>query len=279
MIVYTPAKINLGLHVIERRPDGFHNLETVFFPLEWKDVLEVIPRKEKGIELVSYGIPVDVDVEKHLCVKAYRLLQQAYDLQGVKVFLHKQVPLGAGLGGGSSNAAGMLKIINQLFDLKLGQTELLHYAARLGSDCSLFMFDGPTRGEGRGELLTPFVSPELQRLKKEGCQWLLIKPPYGVSTAEAYAGLTPRPSSRSPWETLLQPIQTWKQSLTNDFEPSVFMKCPEIGQLKTDLYAMGALYACMSGSGSTVFGLFPPDWKWMDQRRYPSSYLIKQLPL
>jgi 4-diphosphocytidyl-2-C-methyl-D-erythritol kinase len=279
MILYTPAKINLGLNVTERRSDGFHNLETVFFPLDWKDILEVTPSREKDITLDSYGINVDVEFEKHLCVKAYRLLQKDFDLPGVQVYLHKNLPLGAGLGGGSSNAAGMLKALNELFHLNLSQFELVRYASHLGSDCALFMYDGPTRGEGRGELLTPFDSPELKRLHLQNYQLLLIKPPFGVSTAEAYAGLTPHPSQFKPWDALNTPVASWRQQLTNDFEPSVFIKCPEIGQVKKDMYEMGAEYACMSGSGSTVYGIFPPGWKWSGQRTYPATYLVKQLPL
>lgn len=279
MILYTPAKINLGLNVTERRSDGFHNLETVFFPLDWKDILEVVPSPGKDITLKPYGIEVDVEFEKHLCVKAYRLLQKDFDLPGVHVYLHKNLPLGAGLGGGSSNAAGMLKALNGLFHLNLSQSELIRYASHLGSDCALFMYDGPTRGEGRGELLTPFDSPELKRMHDQDYQLLLIKPPFGVSTAEAYAGLTPHPSQFKPWNALNMPVSSWKQQLSNDFEPSVFMKCPEIGQVKKDMYEMGAEYACMSGSGSTVFGIFPPGWNWSGQRTYPASYLVKQLPL
>lgn len=294
MILYTPAKINLGLNVIERRSDGFHNLETVFFPLDWKDILEVVPMpipqndvlkvvpmpaSGKDIELFSYGIPTNVEFEKHLCVKAYRLLQKDFNLPAIQVYLHKNLPLGAGLGGGSSNAAGMLKILNVLFHLDLNQQDLITYASRLGSDCALFMFDGPTRGEGRGECLTPFNSPELQRLHHQNYQLLLVKPPFGVSTPEAYAGLSPHPSKTTPWDALQLPVEQWKHYLVNDFEPSVFKKCPQIGQLKQDMYAMGALYASMSGSGSTVFGIFPPEWKWRGQRIYPADYLIKQSTL
>lgn len=279
MILYTPAKINLGLNVIERRSDGFHNLETVFFPLDWKDILEVLPAEGRDIELVSYGVSVDVELEKHLCVRAYRLLQKEFDLPGVQVYLHKNLPLGAGLGGGSSNGAGMLKALNQVFQLGLNREQLVHYASKLGSDCALFMYDGPTRGEGRGECLSPFESPELTRLHQEQYQLLLVKPPYGVSTAQAYAGLHPHPSDARPWEVLQSPVAGWKNALINDFEPSVFQKCPEIGRVKDDMYDMGALYASMSGSGSTVFGIFPPGWQWMQQKAYPDAYLIRQLSI
>ena len=277
MLVFTPAKINLGLNVIEKRTDGFHNLETVFYPIDWKDVLEVVPAEHGEIRLHEYGIKVDVEFEKHLCVKAYRLLAKDFDLPGVEVYLHKNLPMGAGLGGGSSNAAGMLKALNELAGLGLNQEQLITYASRIGSDCALFMHDGPTRGEGRGEVLTPYFSAELERLHREGYRLLLIKPPFGVSTAEAYAGIHPHPSEMSPWEVLQLPIKEWKGKLINDFEPSVFKKCPKIKDLKEDMYNFGAEFASMSGSGSSVFGFFPPDWKLPDNLNYPEDYVIKIL--
>jgi len=248
MISFPFCKINLGLRVTARRPDGYHELETCFYPLPWTDVLEIIPAAPHAFHTTGYTIPGKE--EDNLCLKAYRLLQHDFNLPPVQIHLHKIIPMGAGLGGGSSDAAFVLRTLNDIFALNLSVQKLQEYAARLGSDCSYFIQDKAMLGTGRGEILTP-IEVSLQRL-----HYVLVKPDIHVSTAEAYAGIVPRPAEKSITQILQQPIATWRHNLVNDFEYTVFVKHPLIADIKATLYNQGALYASMSGSGSSVFGLF-----------------------
>ncbi|MDR2040636.1 MAG: 4-(cytidine 5'-diphospho)-2-C-methyl-D-erythritol kinase [Bacteroidales bacterium] len=252
MIVYPNAKINIGLMITGKRVDGFHDIETAFYPVSLCDVLEIkLANSEKKISLECMGIDLgDQPVENNLCYKAYCLLDTIYDLPPVTIRLHKRIPIGAGLGGGSSDAAYTLKTLNQLFLLGISDSELVEYAGRLGSDCSFFIGNRPAIGKGKGDVLTPVP------LSLTNYHILLVKPPVFVSTAEAYSEITPAEPEVSLSELLKLPLEKWKTAINNDFENSVFGRHPEIGKIKEQLYNLGAIYASMSGSGSSVYGIF-----------------------
>lgn len=258
MILYPNAKINLGLSVLQKREDGFHNLETLFYPVEAKDVLEIV--ESSGLQMHQYGIEYPGDPMDNLCVKAYRALAADFDIPPVEIHLYKKIPVGAGLGGGSADAAFTLRGLNEMYSLGLSDDRLSEYAATLGSDCAFFVYNRPMLGTGRGEILEPVEIPSL-----EGYEIKLVFPPYFVSTAAAYGGIVPRDKrvangenvdTRSIVEILRQPVEYWKDSLTNDFEKTVFAKIPQLAAYKDELYAQGAVYASMSGSGSAFFGIF-----------------------
>jgi 4-diphosphocytidyl-2-C-methyl-D-erythritol kinase len=250
MIKFPPCKINLGLHVVEKRNDGFHTIETMFYPLPLTDALEIIPASDGKTEFTQSGISIPSDGKKNLCERAYDILGETYNIPPVKIHLHKHIPTGAGLGGGSSDAAFTLLILNDLFELGIQQKELLGYAAQLGSDCSFFIINEPCLASGRGEILTPWPFTLIGK-------WiLLVKPQVHVNTADAYAGIKTQMPTRKIEDIVKFPLKEWKDLLVNDFEKTVFVKYPVIGQIKDKLYELGATYACMSGSGATVFGLF-----------------------
>ncbi len=248
MVAFPHCKINLGLHVISRREDGYHNIETCFYPVPWTDILEIIPSKE--FTFTSSGMVIPGKEADNLCVKAYQLLQTQFKLEPVKIHLHKVLPTGAGLGGGSSDAVFTLRLLNTVFNLKFTTNHLREFASLLGSDCTFFVEDKPMLGRGRGEQLT-----ELQ-LSLKGYYLVVVKPDIHVSTAEAYAGVQPQQPDKTIAEILSYPITKWKDNLVNDFEKTVFKKYPSIEAIKKDLYDCGASYASMSGSGSSVYGIF-----------------------
>jgi 4-diphosphocytidyl-2-C-methyl-D-erythritol kinase len=248
MVCFPPCKINLGLQIINKRTDGYHDLETCFYPVPWTDILEVI--KSDAFNFTSSGNLIPGKREENLCIKAYELLNRDFGLPPVKIHLHKIIPTGAGLGGGSSDAAYTLRLLNSLFELRLPQQILMAYASELGSDCSFFIQDNPMLGTGRGEILEEMGS------LLGGKFLVMIKPDIHVSTAEAYAGIRPQKPVHPVDFVLRQPIGKWKFLLKNDFEETVFEKFPAIKEVKDKLYASGALYASMSGTGSTVFGIF-----------------------
>jgi len=248
MISFPNAKINLGLHITEKRPDGFHNLETVFFPVGWSDALEIAEADE--FQYSTSGIAISGDPESNLVVKAYRLLQKDFKLPALKIHLHKQIPFGAGLGGGSSDAAFMLKLLNKSFNLGLVEKELLNYAAVLGSDCPFFILNKPVFATGRGEIMQETT------VTLNGMFILLVKPPVEVSTAKAFQLIVPKKPEVSLTELLRLPVQEWEGKVINQFEQSVFQQFPELEELKQKLYDLGSVYASMSGSGSCIFGLF-----------------------
>ena len=250
MIVYPPAKINIGLFVSEKRPDGFHNIETIFYPIGLTDTLEIVPADASGKTHFECRSVSEIDPEDNLCMKAYRLLKTVHNLPAVKIRLHKNIPVGAGLGGGSSDAAYTLLALNTLFDLRIPDMKLFEYASRLGSDCAFFLLGAPTSGTGRGEILTPIP------LSLGGYSILLVTPPVFVSTADAYAFVKPEKPNRSLSELLRAPVHEWRNVVTNAFEHSVFSRFPEIGRIKETMYASGAVFASMSGSGSSVYGIF-----------------------
>ena len=261
MITFPNAKINLGLRITERRPDGYHNLETIFYPIHLEDALEVVPLKDKKqeYELKITGTPIDGTPEDNLVVRAYRLLKQDFDLPPIHIYMYKHIPLGAGLGGGSSDAAFMIKLLNEKFALGMTTGQMEAYASRLGADCAFFIQDRPVLATGIGNEFTPID------LSLKGMYIVLVKPSVSVSTREAYAGVTPqRPDV--PLTTLIRrPIEEWRDCIANDFEPSVFRAYPEIAAIKDKLYDMGAVYASMSGSGSTVYGIFRESVPYVDE--------------
>ncbi len=251
MILQPNAKINLGLNVVARRADGYHNLETVFYPLQLADSLTVTLQNENAdIVFQQEGIAVDCPAEDNLIVRAFRLLQPLCKGQGVRIHFSKHIPFGAGLGGGSSDAAHTLLAINELIQLNLTQKQLCEYAAKLGADCPFFILNTPCLATGIGDILTPIL------LSLQGYKLVLIKPDIHVSTKAAYAGIIPQQPTTPLAELIRQPIHTWKDRVINDFEHSVFAQFPAIGAIKDQLYNLGAIYASMSGSGSSVFGIF-----------------------
>jgi 4-diphosphocytidyl-2-C-methyl-D-erythritol kinase len=253
MIVFPNAKINLGLKVLRRRCDGFHEISTAMFPIGWCDVLEVVENKgnvASKCRLQCSGIAIQGAEEDNLVVMAYQMLNADYNLPPVKVHLHKNIPFGAGLGGGSSDAAFMLKLLNKMFELGLDNTELKLYAAKLGSDCAFFIDNKPALASGRGEILHDCTC------YLKGLHLQVVVPDIHISTKEAYAGIVPNEIHSALHDILSKPVTQWKGRLENDFENSIFTNHPEIQKIKEELYTMGATYAAMSGSGSAVFGLF-----------------------
>lgn len=251
MKAFPHFKINIGLNIVSKRADGFHELQTVFYPVDTiRDELD-INRIEKGVSLEVRGVVNLCPPEENLCVRAFRLLQQHFPIDGINVVLTKNIPFGAGLGGGSADAAVALKMYNELFDLKLSKAELLELAAKLGSDTAFFIEDQAVYATGRGELMQP-VPLDLSNYRIQ-----IVKPDFGISTKEAYSGVTPHFPSYSLKECIQRPITEWKDNIVNDFEQSLFPKFPELQRIKEQLYADGALYASLSGSGSALFGIFP----------------------
>lgn len=275
MLVFPNCKINLGLHITGKRDDGFHNLETVFYPVPLKDALELIPNTNNNpeVEFTGTGLAVDGKTEDNLCIKAWHLLKKYFpQLPPVKIHLHKAIPMGAGLGGGSADASFMLKLLNERFHLNLSTSQLIDYSLQLGSDCPFFIINKPCFATGRGELLEE-IAVDLSAYKI-----VLINPGIHINTGWAFSKLSDgfKPSDslkKSIKETIQQPIETWKAELQNDFEAPVFTAHPEIKTIKDSLYRQGAIYAAMTGSGSTLFGIFN---KTIDTRAFKDkNYFIK----
>lgn len=254
MIVFPNAKINIGLNIIEKREDGFHTIESIFYPVGLCDALEVIENREEGAERIvftSSGIEIPGNPNENLCYFAYHLIAEQYPLPNVKVHLHKHIPIGAGLGGGSSDAAFFIKLLNEKFELGISWGEMHHYARQLGSDCSFFISNKPSFAEERGDVY------ESMQLDLSKYYVALIYPNIHSNTAKAYSGVRPKRSVRSLEKDIQDlPIENWKEYIHNDFEDSLFVQYPEIKSIKEKLYAKGAFYASLSGSGSTVYGLF-----------------------
>lgn len=248
MICFPNAKINIGLNIVGKRPDGYHNIETVFYPIPVKDALEIV-----GADTFSFiqtGIPVDAPAEKNLVIKALDLLKRYYDIPPLEVHLLKSIPFGAGLGGGSADAAFMLKLLNDYCRLGIAQDELERLASALGADCPFFIRNVPVFASGTGNIFEPV------ELSLRGYHLCVVKPDIAVSTPEAYSMVTPQLPDISLKEIIRRPVSEWARLMSNDFERSVFLKYPRIGEIKDSLYLEGASYASMSGSGSSVFGLF-----------------------
>lgn len=267
MILKANCKINIGLDVLRRRDDGYHDLSTVMFPVEGLyDDVEVVKCDGCSSFRVE-GIEVDCDPERNICMKALRLMQSRYGIGEVAITLTKRVPFGAGLGGGSADGTAVILALNEIFSLGLDEATLIALAAELGSDTAFFVRNTPQLCEGRGEIMTPID------LNLKGYTLVLIKPDEGVSTREAYAGVTPAVPSRSLSERLVAPIEQWQGSVKNDFEPSVFASHPRLAKLKQQLLDGGATYAAMSGSGSTLFGIFA-DREAVEKFRSATPYIF-----
>ena len=249
MVIFPNCKINLGLKILRRRNDGYHDLETVFYPLALKDVLEL--QRDTALNFTAYGLPIPGDQNGNLCIKAWQLLKKDFpDLPFVHIHLYKHIPIGAGLGGGSSDGASTLLLLNKQFSLGLDTPRLLSYAAELGSDCPFFILNTPSLGGGRGEKLEPAA------IDLSGYYFVLIDPRLHISTAQAFSLCTPSTAGPSITEIIQQPVNTWKEQLMNDFEAPVFQVHPRLRDIKELLYTHGAVYAALSGSGSSLFGIF-----------------------
>lgn len=248
MICFPNAKINLGLNIVQKRADGYHDIETVFYPVPVKDALEIVKADETTFS--QTGIPVDAPADDNLVMKALNRMKRQFDLPPLEIHLLKAIPFGAGLGGGSSDAAFMLKLVNEFCSLALNDDELEEIAAGIGADCPFFIRNRPTFATGTGNLFTPVD------LSLENYHLCLVKPDVWVSTRQAYASVHPCTPEIALTEIVKQPVAEWKTLMKNDFEESVISRYPVIGEIKDTLYARGALYASMSGSGSSVYGIF-----------------------
>lgn len=252
MITFPHAKINIGLQVTERRPDGYHNLDTVFYPIPIQDALEVIVAEgaDYDCRLHISGIEIAGDPDTNLVVRAYRLLAADYTLPSVDIYLHKHIPTGAGLGGGSADASFMLRLLNEMFALGISTDKLEAYAAQLGADCPFFITGRPVYATGIGNEFHPID------LDLSGWHLVVVKPDVFVSTKEAYSMVRPAKPEVTLDQKIALPLDEWKESISNDFEEGIFALHPELNDIKAKLYALGARYAAMSGSGSALFGLF-----------------------
>lgn len=262
MITFPNAKINLGLNIVEKRPDGYHNLETIFYPINLQDALEVnrMENSQVPYKLRVSGTAIEGTPEENLVIKAYNLLREKYALAPVDIHLYKHIPMGAGLGGGSADCAFMIKVLNEKFRLGLSIEEMENYVARLGADCAFFIQNQPVFATGIGNVF------ERIRLSLANYKLVLVKPDISVSTKEAYAHIQPKHPEVSLKEIVQQPVETWASCMKNDFEDSVFQLYPEIAAIKDKMYDLGAVYASMSGSGSAVFGIFKEAIENVDEK-------------
>ncbi|MBL4715489.1 MAG: 4-(cytidine 5'-diphospho)-2-C-methyl-D-erythritol kinase [Bacteroidetes bacterium] len=268
MISFPNAKINIGLNVISKRADGFHDIDSIFYPIHLHDVLEIVKNEDQNSEKIifsSSGIEIPGNSPNNLCVKAFNVLDEKHNLPSIKIHLHKVIPIGAGLGGGSSDGAFAINMLDELFDLKLELSEKLSYASQLGSDCSFFIENKSAYASGRGEILQEID------LNLNDHRIILINPNIQVNTADAYLGMVPKLREELLKDIISSIIKKWKTDIGNDFEESVFAKYPDISSIKNQLYEAGALYASMSGSGSSVFGIFE---KGIPKLNFPPDYLV-----
>lgn len=253
MVVFPCCKINLGLNIVSRRPDGYHNLETVFYPIPLHDNLEVIDASGTSLPYILHktGLEIEGAPESNLVVRVLQSLRETYhNIPPVEIWLHKRIPSGAGLGGGSSDAAYMMRLLNEQYDLGMDDDDMEYRLSRLGADCAFFNKAIPAFATGIGDQLMPI------NLTLAGWNFVLVKPDIHVSTREAFSMVTPRRPEQSLLQALSRPVETWRDTVVNDFEKSVFRHHPEIAAIKMTLYDMGAVYASMTGSGSSVFALF-----------------------
>jgi len=248
MLIFPNAKINIGLNIVNRRPDGYHNLETIFYPVMIKDALEIVVSDTLSFE--SSGLEIPGRVEDNLCIKGYHLIRKDFDLPPVKIHLHKHIPIGAGLGGGSADAAFFIRLLDYKFNLGMSDGQMQGYARQLGADCAFFIQNKPVFAFDRGDEFEPI------KLDLSNYKIVVVMPPVHVSTSEAYGGVKPAAVDRSLMELIYEPVSEWKNFVKNDFETSVFKNHPLIRGVKAALYEAGAVYASMSGSGASVFGIF-----------------------
>ena len=252
MITFPHAKINIGLQVTERRPDGYHNLDTVFYPIPIQDALEVVVAEDANYDcrLHISGVAIEGETDNNLVVRAFRLLAADYTLPSVDIYLHKHIPTGAGLGGGSADASFMLRLLNEMFELGIATEQLEGYAAQLGADCPFFITSKPVYATGIGNEFHPI------ELDLSGWYIVVVKPDVFVSTKEAYSMVKPEKPEITLDKKIVKPITEWRDTISNDFEKGIFALHPELDMIKEKLYSLGAKYAAMSGSGSALFGLF-----------------------
>ena len=252
MITFPHAKINIGLQVTERRPDGYHNLDTVFYPIPIQDALEVVVAEDADYDcrLHISGVTIEGETDNNLVVRAFRLLAADYTLPSVDIFLHKHIPTGAGLGGGSADASFMLRLLNEMFELGIATGQLEGYATQLGADCPFFITSKPVYATGIGNEFHPI------ELDLSGWYIVVVKPDVFVSTKEAYSMVEPEKPEITLDKKIVKPITEWRDTISNDFEKGIFALHPELDVIKEKLYSLGAKYAAMSGSGSALFGLF-----------------------
>jgi 4-diphosphocytidyl-2-C-methyl-D-erythritol kinase len=269
MIIFPNAKINIGLNIIEKRSDGYHNIESVFYPVKLQDALEVIENTDvatKKIIFTSSGIEIPGNADENLCCKAYYLINKEYPVPKIKIHLHKHIPIGAGLGGGSADAAFFIRLLNDKFELGLAWGEMHNYARQLGSDCSFFVSNKPAFVEGVGDKF------EALKLDLSKHYIALIYPNIHINTAKAYSRVVPKKAERSLENDILNlPIEQWKDFIHNDFEDSLFPQYPELKTIKGQLYSLGAVYAAMSGSGSSIYGIFKNK---TDFQKHFGSYFV-----
>ena len=264
MVIFPNAKINLGLNIVEKRSDGFHNIETCFIPVNWCDIIEITEAKKTSF--TSTGIDIPGDPTTNLSLKAYELLRKDYNLPPVSIHLHKNIPIGAGLGGGSSDAAFVIKALSEKYNLIFENEILKFYASFLGSDCSFFIDNVPSMAYEKGDVLHPI------NLDLTGKFIVLVYPDLHVDTKTAYSGVKAKKPEYNLEETLLkEPIEKWKDFVFNDFEAGVFAKFPQVAEVKKQFYSSGAIYSAMSGSGSTVFGIFNDEVAFDS---FPTNYKI-----
>ena len=259
MIIFPNAKINIGLNITERRTDGYHNLETIFYPINIKDALEVVASDK--LSFTSSGLDIPGREEDNLCIKGYHLLKQDHDLPPVSIHLHKNIPIGAGLGGGSADAAFFIKLMNEQFSLGLSVDDMTGYARQLGADCAFFIENKPVFAFEKGDEFEPI------KLDLSNYKIVLVMPDVHISTSEAFRGIKPIPIKDTLLELITEPITEWKKHIKNDFENSIFKNHAEIRGVKASLYEAGAIYASMSGSGASVFGIFEqvPDLSFLEE--------------
>jgi 4-diphosphocytidyl-2-C-methyl-D-erythritol kinase len=272
VIVFPNCKINLGLHIIRKRRDSYHDIETVFYPLNLNDALELVQSSNTIDELVfsSSGIELDNSKTANLCIKAFELLAKDFkQVSNIKMHLHKTIPVSAGLGGGSADAAFTLKLLNQKFNLGLNTEKLLDYSLQLGSDCPFFIINKPCIATGRGEFLES-ISIDLSNYK-----FIIVNPDIEISTAWAFSKLVISSHQNDLKKIIQRPVETWRTDLANDFEKIIFEHFPMVKEIKEGLYKAGAVYSSMSGSGSTVYGIFPKQTKI--EISFPANYFVKEL--
>lgn len=249
MLLFPNSKINFGLYIVAKRNDGYHNIESILWPVPWRDILEVVPAPDGKFQFTQTGIPLQITDENNLVVKVWIFMQERFDLSPVHIYLHKTIPSGAGLGGGSSDAAYTIKALNSLFSLKLSTKRMQSFAAKFGSDCPFFIDEKPHFVAGTGTLLAQ------TKLDLTGYHIGIIKPDISISSAEAYKNIELK-SSPSHWENVTSYPYEWRHKVVNQFEEWLMLKNPELMQFKDKLYSHNAFYASLTGSGAAIYGLF-----------------------
>lgn len=275
MIIFPNTKINIGLNITDKRPDGYHNLETIFYPISLEDALEVTQTENSQEKYIfnTSGLPVKGNSDDNLVIKAYRLVKEKHkNITPIKINLYKNIPMGAGLGGGSSDAASMIMILNNMFQLGLSDNMMEEYASKLGADCAFFIKNRPTFAKGIGNIFKPI------NLSLKGYYLALVKPDIFISTKEAFANIVTKTPSHSLDTLINEPIEKWKMNIVNDFEDSIFKNHKELETIKNKLYDLGAVYSSMSGSGSTIYGIFktlPINWEKQFENCYTKELMLK----